>query len=883
MAVIPIAASLRRIRPPRRFRPGFSPLEARALLAVLFQPAQTYSSGGINPGVSLAGDFDGDGSLDLVALNAVSNTAGLLLNRGDGTFGAATPFPINGNDPFLPVAGDFDRDGDLDLAVPNLFTANLSVFLNHGDATFDPPASYPIGVNAICVAAADFDGDGVLDLAVTDNDFYNQFESGRVFILIGRGDGTFRDAVPHDAGAGAFAVVAADLDSDGSIDLAVTHEQPGRPGFVSILRGHGDGTFSAPSDFAAGSNAYVIAAADLDGDGDLDLAVANNTDPGTVSILDARGDGTFEAPRTFAVGRNPFGLAAADFDGNGSIDLVTSDDGDDTVSFLANVGDGTFQPPVAYAVGDSPYTVTVGDFDGNGRPDLATADRRSDTLSVLLNALPGRPIVRITGGGDAPEPDGELAPLRFLVTLTAPAVAPTTVHYRVVGQTAQAGLDFAAAEGDVTFAPGQTSIPIDVLLLPDSIPEAAESFRVEITGGPDISVAIGSATGRILDSDPATITVQDASAPERDSGASSLAFVVRLAHPSPLPVTVAYSTAPGTATPGADYVPASGTLTFEPGEVTKNVQVSILGDVALEADETFFLDLSSPSGGVLATSRGVGTIANDDQAGTIRFGVVPPSVSEGATQVLVTLVREGGTSGPLVARLHTSGTAMAGVDYTAPPQLVSFDPGETTVVVAIPIADDAQDEPDESIFLLLTDSDGAVLGTKSITLLDDDPPQQPPAPQLVALARLGVHAQPTRVVLVFDSNLDSSRARDLANYQLTGAGPDGRLGTRDDRPIRLRASSYDAASRTVTLKPLRRLSSRNTYALLVSGTAPGGLASLSGQLLDGDRDGRPGGDAKATLRGSAASLDISPTRSALPAGPRGASFSSRAAPRLADA
>jgi hypothetical protein len=91
-------------------------------------------------------------------------------------------------------------------------------------------------------------------------------------------------------------------------------------------------------------------------------------------------------------------------------------------------------------------------------------------------------------------------------------------------------------------------------------------------------------------------------------------FTVTLSAAYDQPVTVSFQTANGTATTGNnDYVAKSGTLTFAPGETTKNITIEVEGDSKREADETFYLDLFGlSSNALLIDGRGVGTILNDD-------------------------------------------------------------------------------------------------------------------------------------------------------------------------------------------------------------------------------------------------------------------------------
>ena len=99
------------------------------------------------------------------------------------------------------------------------------------------------------------------------------------------------------------------------------------------------------------------------------------------------------------------------------------------------------------------------------------------------------------------------------------------------------------------------------------------------------------------------------------TGGTSLAtFVVTLAQPSTSQVTVQYATSNGSASAGSDYVGASGSITFAPGEKSKTITVVVLGDTATEGNETFTVLLSNPVGATIVDGSGVGTITDDEAA-----------------------------------------------------------------------------------------------------------------------------------------------------------------------------------------------------------------------------------------------------------------------------
>ena len=130
------------------------------------------------------------------------------------------------------------------------------------------------------------------------------------------------------------------------------------------------------------------------------------------------------------------------------------------------------------------------------------------------------------------------------------------------------------------------------------------------------TLGTGSATGTILNDDSAgavTISIADASLTEPDTGVNGRMKVkVTLASSSTQTITVRFDTANGTAAAGSDYKRKGGTVTFQPGQTSKVVQVVVVGDVAVEGNETFFVNLTNPVGATILDAQGLYTINNDD-------------------------------------------------------------------------------------------------------------------------------------------------------------------------------------------------------------------------------------------------------------------------------
>ena len=350
--------------------------------AAMNLPLQNQTPAGIT-----VGDFNEDGKPDLAI--AADIWVNLLLGKGDGTFAPAPGSPIRVasppyNDAATPlngpiVGGDFNHSGHLGLAVVDETNAATYILLGKGDGTFAPSsaafASSP--QFDVALAAADFNGDGNLDLAFQQR------------VVLGYGDGAFSAAGGLQTSVLPESVALGDFNQDGKLDAVVANG--GSKAYpnsgLTVSLGRGDGTFiSGPgSTIALGSSLSAIVAADFNGDGKLDLAVAD-AGSNTVMILLGNGDGTFGPPASFPVGNTPNALLAADFDNDGKLDLVVANYTDGTVTLLLGNGDGTFTQPSGspYAVGRGPSSLVAADFNGDGKLDIAVTNLMDGTISILL-------------------------------------------------------------------------------------------------------------------------------------------------------------------------------------------------------------------------------------------------------------------------------------------------------------------------------------------------------------------------------------------------------------------------------------------------------------------------------------------------------------------
>jgi hypothetical protein len=396
--------------------------------------------------------------------------------------------------------------------------------------------------------------------------------------------------------------------------------------------------------------------------------------------------------------------------------------------YVAKTGTVTFTPGQT----SQPVTVTV-----NGD----TVDESDETVLLNLSNATGASIADAQGVGTIQDDDTATLAigspsvtegnsgsvnLAFPVTLSTASDHNVSIQAAITGGTATSGTDYTAvAPQSYTFLPGETSKTFTVPVLGDTIDEANETVIVTLSSPSGAAIATGTGTGTIVDDDTATIAINDASVTEGNSGTVAASFTVSLSTSSSQTVTVQYVTANGTALAPADYVAAAGTLTFLPGETSKPVVITVNGDTIDEVDETFSVNLSSPSGAAIADGLGAGTIVDDDTSSITINDVSVTEGNSGTVAATFTVTLSTQNSRNVTVQYATSnGTATAPSDYVAVPlTTLTFLPGETTKPVTVTVNGDSVDEPNETFNVNLSNvSASAVFGDNLGigTITDDD-------------------------------------------------------------------------------------------------------------------------------------------------------------------
>ena len=384
-----------------------------------FQSSRHFSTEPV-PGSLSTGDFNSDGVPDLVTAHygvayiglsdsGFSPGVSLLYGKREGLLSAPEYIPFGVNLWHVAV-GDLDSDSTDDLVVTDLgWSAAVpdipsegsdgglyALFGSHSDGV----QGHPVRISdhsTRAVAIGDLNLDKVPDIAAT------SAYTNEIYILLGRGDGSFLQEVPFNTGPLPIGVSIADFNTDGLQDLVVANASQQN---VTVHLGRGDGSFGTAKAYSAGRGwgdqdlshgtpLYPSApplATDLDGDGVLDIAVTS-FDTCSLGFLMGNGDGTFRHQPSGHENICGSKLLAEDLDADGHLDLAIACGDEGSVALLLGNAAGGFGLPAYYGVGNA-SDLTVVDIDQDGDLDICATDFMNSSVSVMLLEPGGVP------GGD---------------------------------------------------------------------------------------------------------------------------------------------------------------------------------------------------------------------------------------------------------------------------------------------------------------------------------------------------------------------------------------------------------------------------------------------------------------------------------------------------
>jgi len=380
---------------------------------------------------------------------------------------------------------------------------------------------------------------------------------------------------------------------------------------------------------------------------------------------------------------------------------------------------------LSFAIGETSKTVTVAvndDTDAEGNESVAAAISHASAGTIATATATGtirdneEPVWSVGGGGITSEDAGSLI---YTVTRTGTVNTAATIQFATAGGTATAGADYTAVNQVLSFAIGEASKTVTVAVNDDANAEDNETVVAAISNASSGSINTNAVVGTIQDNDQSVWSV--ASVGNAGEGAGFLTYTVTRTGAVNTAATIQFATAGGTASAGNDYTAVNQVLSFAIGETSKTVTVAVIDDASAEGNETVVAAISNASAGSINTATASATILDNDQS--LWSVASAGSVDEGAGFLTYTVTRTGATNTAATIQFAAAGgTAMAGSDYTAVNQVLSFAAGETSKTVMVAVNDDASAEGNETVLAVISNASAGTIAaaTASASILDND-------------------------------------------------------------------------------------------------------------------------------------------------------------------
>lgn len=280
-----------------------------------------------------------------------------------------------GKNPTTITTMDVNQDGLTDLVTTNIASDTLSILMGNGDGTFRDQLQLHVCQEPRSLATGAFNADAYPDIVLACSG------SDQIAVLFGRADGKFDEGPQYPVHRTPIAVASDDLNGDHTADLVVAL----RNDKVKIFLGTGTGEFKHGPQYEYGDTPTSVALSDLNGDSIVDLVVTNGGPmSNAVSVWIGNGDGTFRMPTDYKSGKRPLGVSFADFNSDKIRDLLVINGERDSFSTFLGNGNGTFQPGRDSGADAGPNFGLARDFNGDQRADVAIVNLQSNDLSILF-------------------------------------------------------------------------------------------------------------------------------------------------------------------------------------------------------------------------------------------------------------------------------------------------------------------------------------------------------------------------------------------------------------------------------------------------------------------------------------------------------------------
>ncbi|CAF5079888.1 unnamed protein product, partial [Rotaria sp. Silwood1] len=292
---------------------------------------QSRYSAGYGPRSVVAGDLNNDSRLDIVVANFESNDVSVLLGNGNGSFENQTRYSA-GSLPQSVVVGDFNNDTRLDIVVANYYSNDVSVLVGYDDIVFVKQVILVTGNDSRpqSLVISDFNNDGLMDIGVVNSLTHN------IGIFLGYGNISFTNQVTYSTHPYLFpcSMAVGDFNNDTQVDIAFGTCDSDN---VGILLGYGNGSYRDLIAYSTGSNSsrYSLAVGDINNDTIQDIVVAIH-DTNYLGVLLGHGNGTFASIILFPLdyGSNPFSIVVGDFNNDRKLDFAVANSGTDSLNIL---------------------------------------------------------------------------------------------------------------------------------------------------------------------------------------------------------------------------------------------------------------------------------------------------------------------------------------------------------------------------------------------------------------------------------------------------------------------------------------------------------------------------------------------------------------------
>ncbi|BCA55569.1 hypothetical protein W02_27090 [Nitrospira sp. KM1] len=280
-----------------------------------------------------------------------------------------------GKNPTTITPFDINLDGITDLVTTNIASNTLSILIGNGDGTFRDQVQLHVCQEPRSLATGSFNGDTYPDIALACSG------GDQVAVMFGRPDGKFEEGPQYPVHRTPIAIASDDLNGDHIADLVVAL----RNDKIKVFIGLGNGEFKHGVQYEYGDTPTSVALSDLNADGVIDLVVTNGGPmSNAVSIWLGNGDGTFKTPTDYRSGKRPLGVSFGDFNNDQIRDLLVINGERDSFSTFLGNGNGTFQAGRDSGADAGPNFGLARDFNGDRRTDVAIVNLQSSDLSILF-------------------------------------------------------------------------------------------------------------------------------------------------------------------------------------------------------------------------------------------------------------------------------------------------------------------------------------------------------------------------------------------------------------------------------------------------------------------------------------------------------------------